>query len=119
MTTLREQILAADDRPVEQLYVPEWNLTVSLRTISAGERDAFGASNDPRLSGGKPVNYATLRARFCALVLVDEAGQRIFSDDDIEALAAKSANAIDRVWEAASKLNRMAEEDIGELAKNS
>jgi hypothetical protein len=119
MSTLREQILQADDRPVEELWVPEWNLRIYLRTMSAGERDAFGASNDPRLNGGKQADYATLRARFCALVIVDESGERIFSAGDIEALSAKSATAIDRIWEAASKLNRMAEEDIGELAKNS
>ena len=43
----------------------------------------------------------------------------MFSEKDITALGKKSAAALDRIYEASQKLNRLTDGDVDELAKNS
>jgi len=65
------------------------------------------------------VNLANVRARLCAISIVDETGKRMFSDEDVRALGRKSAAALDRVFAAAQRLSGLTDEDVEELAKNS
>ena len=45
---------------------------------------------------GKPlVNF---RAKLAALIVVDESGSRVFSDEDAAALGQKNAKALDRIF---------------------
>jgi hypothetical protein len=50
--------------------------------------------------------------------LVDEKGERLFTNGEITLLASKNAKVVNRLWEAAIKHNDLAEEKIEELAKN-
>ena len=50
---------------------------------------------------------------------VDENGDRVFTDEDVEAVGRKSANALDTIVSAARELNAPGEEDVEELSKNS
>ena len=50
--------------------------------------------------------------------VVDADGQRIFSDGDVDALAAKSTKALDRIADRAFALNRFTKEDLEAIAKN-
>ena len=42
--SLKEQILKADDLPKEKVNVPEWNVDVYVRALTAAERDGYEAS---------------------------------------------------------------------------
>lgn len=106
----RDAILQKADNKIEELYIPEWEGSVFIRVMSAGERDKFEA----RCLSTK-VNF---RASLAALVVCDEEGQRLFEEKDIEALSAKSASALDRIFRSAIKLNAMTEQDVEELEKN-
>lgn len=111
MSTLRDQILAADDLKVIAVDVPEWGCTVHVRTMSGGERDAFEErqQRDP---------FKDIRARLAVLTVCDEEGNLLFTDADIPALTKKSAAALDRIFAAATKLNKFSKEDLDELQKN-
>lgn len=110
--SLREQILAADDLPREAVEVPEWGLTVWVRTITASQRDAFeGALSKDQ--------FADVRARLAAYALCDEDGSPLFTDADIKALGQKSAAALTRISEVAMRLNAVTTKDLDELEKNS
>lgn len=115
----REQILQAQDLKQEVVSVPEWGGDVIVRTLTGAERDQFEA--DMIQSNGKVAgeNLYNLRARLSSLCLVDESGRRLFSDDDVKLLGAKSAHALQRVFEQAMKLNALSEGDVEELAGNS
>lgn len=108
----RDAILKADDLPKETVDVPEWGGGVLVRSMTGAERDAFEAQ---MFEGGK-ARLQNLRARLVSQVCVDEQGNRLFTDEDIVALGAKSANALDRVFNAAQRLNAMGKEDV-EAAK--
>lgn len=118
MALTRQQILDADDRQTIMLDVPEWGGFVKLRTIDGTERGRL--EYDVQGPTGKSAtSFAALKARVVALTVVDDDGAQLFTPADIPLLNAKSGAAIDRVFEAACKLNRLRPSDIEDLTKNS
>ena len=111
----KEQILSSEDLTKEIVDVPEWGGEVYVRAMTGTERDAFEASIVK--DGG--TNLANIRAKLCALCMVDEDGNRLFIDGDVLALGKKSALALDRVFNAAQKLNGIAKDDVKDMVKNS
>lgn len=113
--SLKDQILAANDMPSEPVTVPEWGVTVQMRTLSAYERDAFSQAT----VNGKKMDLSNVRARFVALCMTDDTGARVFSDTEADALGSKSTRIVERLWKVASRLNGMGEDEAEDLAKNS
>ncbi len=114
----REDILRAQDLPVEEVHVPEWGGWVRVRGLTAEERDRFEASILEGQGKHTRVKMENIRARLVALTVVDEVGHRLFSDEDVAALAKKSAAAVQRVFDVAMRLSGLTEEAVEELAKN-
>ena len=114
----RDAILGADDLPVEEIDIPEWGGKVYVRTLSGRERDRLEESIQTGRGKGRKVSLANLRARVASMVLSDAEGNRMFTDQDAEALGGKSASALDRIMEVGMKLNRYSDEDVNELVKN-
>ena len=102
---LRDQILAANDLKTERVEVPEWGGAVTVRSMTAGDRDQW----EQRLWGGKrDVALTQVRASLVAFTVVDDAGELMFSVDDLEALSRKSSAALTRIYETAVRLNKIA-----------
>lgn len=114
----KEQILAAQDLKSEVVAVPEWGGEVRLRSMTGADRDAYEQSLVEARGEGEARRLANVRARLVAFCAVDEAGARLFSEADVEALGAKSAAALDRLFEACTRLNRIGASDVEALAKN-
>lgn len=115
----KDQILGVQDIQTETVEVPEWGGAVIVRGMNGRERDSFEASMIKGKGKSANVNLENLRAKLVSKCIVDEAGKRLFSDDDIPALAAKSAAALNRVYEVAQRLSGVTEDDVDELVKNS
>lgn len=114
----REQILQAQDLGHEDVEVPEWGGTVRIKALTAGERDLYEALVflDPK---GDPVKRREdVRAKLIAFAAVDVDGNRLFTEADIAALSKKSGRALDRLFEAASRLSGLGPEDVKALEKN-
>jgi len=111
----REAILKAQDLPQEEVYVPEWGGYVRVRGLTAAERDALEST---MLQTNGQVRLENFRARLVAMSIVDEEGNRLFSDEDVDALGRKSAAALQRVFDVAMRLSGLRAEDVEELAKN-
>jgi len=109
----RDEILQAQDLETVEVAVPEWGGVVRVRGLTGAERDALEAE---AAELRRPLD--NFRARYVARCIVDENGERIFSDEDIEALGRKSAAALNRVFEAAVRLSALTEEDVEALEKN-
>jgi hypothetical protein len=114
--SLKDQILAANDTKIEKLHVPEWGVDVYIRTLTGFEGDAFDAST--RDSEGNRI-AENFTAKYCQLVMCDETGAQVFGPGDLPALSQKSNAALNRVFNAGLKLNRMSAEGIEEAEKNS
>lgn len=105
-------INAAADIKVEKLNVPEWKTDVYLKVLSGTERDAFEAA----YSDQKMNNF---RVRFLVLTLCDEAGERLFDDEQVTLLGKRSALVINRLFEASWKLNMLSQEAVDEAGESS
>ncbi|WP_205752947.1 hypothetical protein [Cupriavidus oxalaticus] len=115
MTILsKAAILAAVDLTTEDIEVPEWGGTVRVAMMSGKARDDFFG----RQGEGK-VPYSQFSASVVVATVVDEAGQPLFDEADIEALRAKSQAAMDRVLAVSLRLNGIGQNATAEAEKNS
>ncbi len=116
----KEEIFAVDDFPAAKTVpVPEWGGEVLIRAMSAGERDLYEQNLVAgRLGDGDNTVVSNVRARLLAFVIVDEDGERLFDEADIETLGKKSVVAVDRVFAAAQKMNSLTHADVKALEKN-
>jgi len=113
----RDEILAVDDIQIELIEVPEWGGAVFVKGMTGAERDRF-ESGIVRISGDESqVNMVDIRAKLCAATAVDEDGKKLFTAADIKELTKKSAVALQKVYEAATRLSGMSDEDVEELAE--
>ena len=112
-------ILAANDLKSEDVEVPEWGGAVRVRSFTGRERDAFEASMVRGDGRDRRVDLTNMRARLVGLTVIDESGQRLFTDEEADLLGAKSGAALDRVFAIAQKLNGLSGADVEELSKNS
>lgn len=113
----REQILEANDLPFKDVEVPEWGGTVRVRTMTGGERDAFEASIYDADDKGVKLNRSDFRAKLLSKVIVDDKNVRQFTDKDITALSAKSAKAIQRLFDVAQDLNGISKAEQDAIEK--
>lgn len=115
----KEAIKALDNTPrTEKVELPEWDGFIYVREMSAKARDAFESSTfvlDKK--GNVDKNMANYRARFVVLTACDEEGKLVFSPNDAEWLGEKQAATVQKIYDAAQKLNSLPTEE--ELEKNS
>ena len=113
-------ILGIQDTRTEKVYVPEWNGHVYVRTMTGLERDDWEKYVTDRIGSDKPIRgHLNIRAKLCSYCLSDKAGARLFNDDQVITLSQKNAKALDIVYEAALKINRLTQSEIEEIEKNS
>lgn len=99
----KEQILSSQDRPTKEVEVSEWGGTVLVASMSGADRDRFELSM-------RDDEMQNIRARLVALTVVDENGDRVFSDKDVAALGKKSAAALSKVFLVSQELNGFGED---------
>ena len=115
----RDSILESKTHKTEQIDVPEWGGVVFVRTMSGEERDDFEASLVDAAGPDQKKNFRNLRARLLVKTIVDENGNRLFSDADAVPLGRQSAVILDRVFSISQRLNSLGQQDIEKLTKNS
>jgi len=117
MSSLRDKIKAADDIKRELVEVPEWGVTVEVRTISGAARaQLFAEATD---KNGKLHYDDAYTGLIIASVFDPETGERVFSAADADWLKKKSSNATERLTEVAVRLSGLSPEAIGQAEKNS
>lgn len=120
MTLLsKAEILAAADLKTEDVTVEEWGGTVRIKGLSGTGRDAFEESLFTGSGANRKQDLRNIRARLVAATLVDENGARLFSDQEVAELGAKSAAALGRCFDAAQRLNGMSPAVQAELGNDS
>jgi len=103
-------------RKTKKIRVKPWGGDTLIRGVSAGEMDHIesildGYAKDPMSMTSR------VRATACAYFLSDESGNRMFGDDDIDALNALPAAGLTFVMNEGLRFNKRAV--LEELEKNS
>jgi hypothetical protein len=114
--SLRQRILAAPDIKTEQLYIPEWSETLTLRSLSGTEREALNTLVYDAKRLGKPL---AIFAAVAAFSIIDADGHRVFADDDIPELAKHSSGALERFYDWQVKHSGIGDRAVEDALKNS
>lgn len=113
----KDQIIKADKKKTIDVPVKEWGGDVRLQELSASDRDMWENESfvlNAEGTGAK-FNPKHARARLVVRCIVDDKGKRLFTDDEVAAIGSLSASTIQRLFNAARKLNAISNEDIKEL----
>lgn len=115
MTTLsKDAILSANDTQAESIPVPEWGGDVRIAVMSGLARDRFIEMQNDGQTG-----YSVFQARLLATTIVDDAGNLLFTVEDVDKLRGKSRTVLDRLTQEAVRINGMSVEAIEREEKNS
>jgi hypothetical protein len=110
----RDAILSSKDLKQEVVKVPEWGGEVIVRTLSAFERVRWEES---LTENDKTHPYSGL-IKMLSMCLVDEQGNQLFTDSDVEELGKKSIAPLLRIQSVALRLNKVDVKSLEELSKN-
>lgn len=116
----KEDILEANDtEEVREVEVPEWGGSVYVGEMTAAERDRLEDDTYDLNERGEMQDLSMVgyRARVLALTLRDEDGERIFEYEDWRKIADKAAKPVDKVFDVATEINGLSEEDIEATVK--
>ena len=110
-----KDILELDDRQYEDVEVPEWHRAIRIRSLSLGDRLRVEALTPAGASGDVWLLFQTTVVQLSA---TNGDGNLLFTADDVPALADKNPLAINRIFWAAIRINKMRAEDVEELQRN-
>lgn len=124
MTLSRDGILAAADIETEKVPVPEWGDDVIIRGLTGEERDAYESSRRQIRNFGTPQQEMILvnenmRANLLVRCIVDENGERVFTDRDAGLLGMKNGKVLDRLFDVAARLSGLNDEEAEAIEGNS
>ena len=114
----KEDILKAEDLDFEEVEVKEWGGSVRVRCMTGNERDSFEASVYEIKGNKANIIRDNFRAKLIARTLVDENGERLFTDKEIELIGEKGSKPLDKVFKVAQRLNGLSQADEDEFVKN-
>jgi hypothetical protein len=117
-TLTRAAILGNTNLRSERVEVPEWGGAVNVRELTGSERDTFEASIVDLQTGAVSDNAENVRAKLVARTVIDDAGERLFTSDDVVELGKLSAAGLSRVYNVAARLSGITAEDLEELEGN-
>lgn len=120
----RAEILNAQDIGYEDIDlsdIPGWG-TVRIKDLTASQRDQLEASLVKEVKTKKGVRREAkldnARATFCAAAICDEGMNQIFFREDVLALGAKSARALDRIFTRVQERNGLSDKDVDSLIED-
>lgn len=124
MALSRDAILGAVDIQTEKVPVPEWGDDVIIRGLTGEERDAYEGSRRQIRNLGTPQQEMVLiqdnmRANLLVKCIVDENGERLFTDRDAGLLGMKNGRVLDRLFDVAARLSGLNDEEQEKLEGNS
>jgi hypothetical protein len=108
-----DEILAIEDQEREDVYIPQWDSIVPIRSLTGVERDKYEASlvSYNRDAQGRPqvkaIELDNVRARLVSLVAMNEKGDRLWSTQQVFALGEKNGKALDQLKEVAERLSNL------------
>lgn len=107
-TKTKDQILKINDLKTERVNIPQWGTDIFVKAMTSQCKDIF------------EVKYAksnNIRAAYAVFCVCDKDGKLLFDESDIDALGGKSASALSKIFDVATRINGYSKEDIDGLEK--
>ena len=124
MSSIREAIQAADDGTAELHEIPEWDVVVEIRSMTARSRAQFVAemaSEDGTVGNvNDPDRIIGMWWHVISQTCFDpDSGERAFEDGDQQWLFDKNARVVNDLANACMAASGLTEEAAGEAGKDS
>lgn len=118
VSKLRDKILAAEDIESEVVPVPQWDAKIEVRALDGRARARFFTQYINPETGDMDYErmYPSLLIQTC---FDPETGEKVFTDDDHDALNAKSGAALETVAKVALRLSGLGKDAVKEAGKDS
>jgi len=115
MTLLgRDQILGASDFETRDVECPEWGGTVRVRPLTAVQRSLIESTMLEANQTKRFDKVGKVAIQCVAWCVVDEQGERLFTEADVKALGEKSSAPILRLRDAIFELSGMSKGAVEE-----
>ncbi len=117
MEDVRSKILHARDRAREEVDVSEfWPEvgTLGVSVMGGNDRDSWEYPRNKLIDESKP-----LVGPFLVKCITDETGEKIFKEEDAEALGAKNWKALDKLFDVGWRINKLSKAEKEDIEKNS
>ena len=114
----RNAILNGEDRPTQDVPVPEWGGTVRVREMTGDQRTKYEQLTLKRSESDGEASADNIRAIVVAACVVGEDGAPMFTQEDVAALGGRNWRALDRVFKVCIALSGANEKSTEEAAKN-
>jgi hypothetical protein len=111
----REEILSKTKLRQETVTVEEWGGDVIVSEMAGDVRDEWEQLLRKKDKSG---NIVSARAKLVVFTVVDEKGNRVFTEDDIPAIGKLSSEALEKICRVAVRINGLTAETIDEAKKN-
>lgn len=115
----KEQILAAPDLKRETVTVLEWGGDVIVSEMTAADKDAYELGLFDGEGANRTLKRDNMRARTLSFCLVDENGDRMFTEEEVVKLGKKNGKVVSRLFDIANRLNDAGEGAIDAAKKPS
>jgi len=122
VSKIKQKIRAASDLARELVEVPEWDVTIEVRSMSARQRSLFAAT----IESGQNETDVTQRLErlwssvFLTCLFDPDTNEPLFSDEDMDWLfVEKSGVVIDRVANVCLEVSGLKEKAVDEAGKSS
>ena len=124
MSRLAEQIRAAHDVSAELYEIPEWDVTLELRSMSARQRAAFASNVDFTADGTVELDGNRVELMWGTVIQAccfdPDNGEAVFGAEDIEwMMEEKNANVVDSLANACLAVSGMGADSDGDAGKDS
>lgn len=116
--SLKDKILAATDIPSETLRIPEWDVEVLIKGMSAGDRITLMQNAYDQKT--QQVNMAAVYPDVVVSCVHDpETGDPVFTDNDKTAILAKSSAAVEKIADVGLRLSGIGKDADDAAGKDS
>jgi hypothetical protein len=124
VSRLAEQIRAAHDVSAELYEIPEWDVTLELRSMSARQRAAFASNVDFTADGNVELDGNRVELMWGTVIQAccfdPDNGEPVFEAEDIEwMMEEKNANVVDSLANACLAVSGMGADSDGDAGKDS
>jgi len=113
---IKETIKAAKDIHDKHVEMPEWGVTIEVRTMTARERaNLFTSCMDKK---GNVIHDKFQAGVIIACCFDPESGEKLFAPADESLIMEKSAGAVERLANAAMEISGLSPDAMKEAEKN-
>ena len=117
MSKLKDKIKAVQDVKSEKVTIPEWDVTVELRTMKAIDRAKL--LKDCVDKQGNVIGEKFQAGLIIASCFDPETGERVFDNGDFDLLMDKAAGPIEELASTAMRISGLNRDTMTAIEKNS